>query len=160
MEVKNNLKLNIKYKILNGQKIYFLSEDEWQILLREGRFSIFQFGIRSINLLKNKDYPISKKYKEIFLGIGFVPSGFCLPYTFLKEKDEYLRIQIEYRRCSNCSKKIIIGNSKDATIYVGIPDYINKLELMKKSDKLIKKSCPNCRDKKFSDLAIWSVIDV
>lgn len=139
-------------RIIDGQRIYFPDHLEMDNIFISRSFKGFGLGERSLDLIKKRDYHISKDYEDIVLGLGFV-TKFCLIYTFVKIKDNYHRVSLENRTCECCNSKLMIANPIVLANYFGVK---NDFEVMRKARDIDQVKCPNCLEVIIKN-AIWAI---
>lgn len=139
----NSTKSSIKHVEIDGQKILFLDQDDWN----NARLNptIDDIPIFSINLIE-RELSVASQYSEIYVGLGFSSASMTrwTSYTFLKTGDHFQRIFLEKLTCKKCSWRGMTANPlvNDSYIAYGLnPDHFT---LMRYADIYPILKCPEC----------------
>lgn len=142
-------------KIIDGQKLYFLTENDWVEIITNPSIDGVQLSKSTLTRLEKIDLPVSKRYSEIKTVGGFGGyKPFFLVYTLLLIQDIYYRVRINLANCSNCHWKGYVADPNDPEIYFGVPNDVQRQSLMRRTHHLMSESCPNCNSR-ISRKGIW-----
>lgn len=144
-----------KSTLIDGQQLYFLSDESW-VKLFETR--LFHDKPVSESLIKKLsiDLSLSRKYPELTVALGYVGvKNFLFPYALFNKDDSFQRVYIERVHCSHCFWKGYAASSSVPEIYYGISQECSSQQLMLKAREHFENvNCPNC-SMPFNRSFIW-----
>lgn len=143
-------------EIIDGQQIYFLTEQEWLDLLISGKFMELAIPQRLLKKIKDIDLPIINKHKDLDLGLGIMGmNNNVFSYPLYKSGNQYQRISLERVNCSSCGWNGSAGSPLVSEIYLGVPKDILPKKIMDKARiKFSEVGCPKCLTP-FNRFFIW-----
>lgn len=134
-----------KYRHIDGQRLYFLSNKQWDEIVKNGMVNGVQISDILLNRLSIIDLPVSKKFPEIKLTCGYGGyKPFFYYYTLLKFNDFYQRVRINRVNCPNCSWEGYFADPYEPDVYLGVKTQVKRVELMRRVRPFVTENCPNC----------------
>ena len=138
-----------------GQKFYIINRDIWIELKIKNQYEGIDLNSKTLCNVVNKLVNFTEHNDGFLCAITKVEfgkaKGFILPMLFYIINNEYVRVRIEYIKCSNCGWEGNIANPTLPDLYEFIPNRFNQME---KGYNIPTVNCPNCENL-LERYAIW-----
>ena len=151
---------NVYHKEIDYQKMYFFDSDIWQNIIIAGEVNGTKLNTVQLERLKKWTFPLSEQYSDLVLAGSIETTGekkrFKI-YSLINFSEYFQRVELRSTVCSNCKKRIVIGNPYVSDIYFGVPSGKDIQKLMNKASRFKQVvKCPICNSETITQSAVWA----
>jgi hypothetical protein len=151
---------NVYHKEIDYQELYFFNCDIWQKIIAKGEVNKVKLNTVQLERLKKWSLPLSNKYSDLVLAGSIETTGekkrFNI-YSLINFSGYYQRVELRSIVCSNCKKRIVIGNPYVSDIYFGVPSDKDIQKVMNKASRFEHLAkCPICDSVTITQSAVWA----